>query len=223
MNRITSWRKFAALGIAAAIAVAAGIEVSSAQTESRAEPRTPPSLLTQPDRQYDRGNDSLYGGQSDFRGGRGIENRDGRGFADSEERLERRLAFLHTRLRITPAQERAWTSFAAVLQDEARDRMGNRGGAFRGRGERGQDRSVIERLEERQHRIADRNTDLERVIRAVRPLYGQFSEEQKRTADRLMFRPERNRRMADAGRGRGGFDLGGVDRRYDDRGDRYSR
>jgi hypothetical protein len=61
------------------------------------------------------------------------------------------------------------------------------------------------------------------VIRAVQPLYASFSEEQKRTADQLMFRPERARRFADAGRGRPGYDRGGVDRRYDDRVDRYSR
>jgi hypothetical protein len=199
MNRITSWRTIAALGIATSLAVAAGIQVSSAQTE----PRTLPNVQNQQDRQYDRG----------------MENRDRRGFAD---RLERRLAMLHTRLRITPAQERAWTAFAAVLQDEARERLGNRDG-FRGRGELGDDRSVIERLEERQHRLADRSTDLDRVIRAVQPLYASFSEEQKRTADRLMFRPEGARRFADAGRGRTGYDRGGVDRRYDDRVDRYSR
>ena len=216
MNRIKSWRKMTVLGVATAIAVAAGIEVSSAQTESR----TPPNLLTQPDRQYDRNNDGAYGGQSDFRRDRGTETR------DPQERLERRLAFLHNRLRITPAQERAWTAFVAVLQDEARDRPGDRGG-FRGRGERGQDRSVIERLEERQNRLADRSMDLERVIRAVQPLYASFSEEQKRTADRLMFRPDRGRRFADAGRGRErgrpGFDRGGMDRRYDNRGDGFLR
>jgi hypothetical protein len=219
MNRITSWRSIAALGFATTIAVAAGIQVSSAQTE----PRALPNLENQQDRQYDRGNGGQYGGQSDFRRERGLENRERRGLADPQERLDRRLAFLHTRLRITPAQERAWTGFAAVLQDEARERLGNRDGALRVRGERGRDRSVIERLEERQHRLADRNADLERVIRAVQPLYASFSEDQKRIADRMMFRPERNRRMADAGRGRGGFDRGGIDRRYDDRVDRYSR
>jgi hypothetical protein len=149
MNPITSWRRFAALGIATSIAVAAAIQVSSAQTE----PRALPNLGNQQDRQYDRGNDSQYGGQSDFRHDRGIENRDRRGFADSQELLERRLAFLHTRLRITPAQERTWTAFAAVLQDEAREVLGNPD-ALRSRGERGQDRSVIERLQERQHRMA---------------------------------------------------------------------
>jgi hypothetical protein len=216
MNRINSWRKFAALGLATSIALAAGIEISSAQTGPR-----PLTNQNQQDLQYGRGNDGQYGGQSDLRPERGLGNRERREFANPQERLDRRLAFLHTRLRITAAQERAWTAFAAVLQKEASDRLENRGGA-RGRGERGQDRSVMQRLEERQHRMADRSADLERVIQATRPLYGQFSEDQKRTADRLMFRPERSRRMADAGRGRG-FDRGGIDRRYDNREDRYTR
>jgi hypothetical protein len=212
MNRMMSWRKMTVLGVGAAIAVAAGIQVSSAQTESRALP----NFQNQQDRQYDRGNDGQYGGTSDVRRGRGMDNR------DPEERLERRLAFLHTRLRITPAQERAWTALAGVLRDEARERMGDRQD-FRDRREQGQDRSVVERLQERQHRLADRNADLDRVIRAVQPLYASFSEEQKRTADRLMFRNERARRFADAGRGRRGLDRGGMDRRYDQRGDGFLR
>ena len=218
MNRTISWRTIAALGIATSIALAAGIQVSSAQTE----PRTLPNLQNPQDRPYDRGTDGQYGGQSDFGHERGIENRDRRGFGNLQGRLERRLAFLHTRLRITPAQERAWTAFATVLQNEARDRLGDRNG-FRGRGEPGQDRSVIERLEERRQRMADRSVDLERVIQAVQPLYASFSEEQKRTADRLMFAPDRVRGFADAGRGRPGYDRGGVDRRYDDRVDRETR
>ena len=218
MNRIISWRGVAALGIATAIAAAAGVEVSSAQTA----PRALPNLENQQDRQYDRGTDGLYGGQSDLREQRGFEDRGPRGVGNLE-RLDRRLATLHTRLRITPAQERAWTSFAAVLQEEARDRLENRE-TFRDRGERNQDRSVIERLEDRQHRIADRSAGLERIIRAVQPLYASFTEEQKRIADRLMFRPDRGRRFADAGRGRGrgGFGRGGFEPR-DDRDDRYSR
>ncbi|HEX3484072.1 MAG TPA: Spy/CpxP family protein refolding chaperone [Micropepsaceae bacterium] len=177
MNRIISWRTGAALGIAVAIASATGIAVSSAQSG----PQALPNLQTpQQDQGYDRANPREYGGQSDFR--------NGRDFGSPQDRLDRRLAFYHTRLRITPAQERAWTDFTAVVKDEARERNNDRGRDFDDR--RGPV-SVLDRLEERQHRLADHSADLNRVIQAMRPLYASFSEDQKRTADRLMFMAER--------------------------------
>lgn len=200
MNRITSWRAVAALGIAVALATAAGIQVSSAQTG----PRPLPNLQNQQqDPQYDRRETREYGGRSDFRGGRG--------FGNPEQRLDRRLAFLHDRLRITPAQERAWTEFTSVLRDEVRERPRDRDFDDR-RGPA----SVLDRLEERQQRLADRRADLDRVIRAVQPLYASFSEGQKRTADRLMFMGEsRRREMRD--------ERGGSRGRFDDRQDRDTR
>jgi hypothetical protein len=192
MSRMISWRAAPALGLATAIALAAGIQVSSAQTTA---PRALPNLQNQQnqqqDPQYDRGNNGQYDGRSDFR--------DGRGFGNPEGRLDRRLAFLHTRLRITAAQERDWMAFAAVLRDEVQNRGRNGGHDF---GDRRGAPSIVERLEERQHRMADRSAQLDHVIGALQPLYASFSEEQKRTADRLMFRPDRERGFAGARRGR---------------------
>ncbi|HEY4264367.1 MAG TPA: Spy/CpxP family protein refolding chaperone [Micropepsaceae bacterium] len=182
--------------MATTIALAAGIEISSAQTT----PRALPNLQNQQQEQTPSPNsdNGQYGGRSDFR--------DGHGFGNAGDRLDRRLAFLHTRLRITAAQERTWMVFAAVLKDEAQD-----GGRDRGRD--ANDRrapSVVERLEERQHRLANRGAELDHVIGALQPLYASFSEEQKHTADRLMFHPNRER----------GF---GGHRRADTRGDRFDR
>jgi hypothetical protein len=205
MSRIASPRALAALGIATAIALAGGIEVSSAQTG----PRPPPNLQNQQeDPQYGRGDDGQYGGRSDLRGGRG--------FGGPQNMLDRRLAFLHTRLGITPAQERAWTAFSGVLNEQANDRMRDRGRDFDGR--RGIE-SVIDRLEDREHRLMDRSAGLDRVIGALRPLYASFSEEQKRNADRLMFMPRDERGFAD-GRGR---NRGGPRDRFEDRQDRDYR
>jgi hypothetical protein len=204
MNRIISWRAVSALGLATAIALAAGIEISSAQTP----PRALPNLQNQQQEpQYGRGENGQYGGRSDFR--------DGRRAGNPEGRLDRRLAFLHERLRITAAQERAWTAFTAVLKDEAQDRGGDRDG----RREFGDRRapSVVERLEERQHRLTDRSAELDHVIGALQPLYASFTEEQKRTADRLMFRPARERGFGDGRRGYARAD------RFEDRQDRDTR
>jgi hypothetical protein len=117
---------------------------------------------------------------------------------------------LHERLHITPTQERLWITLANVLHDEAQDRPDRRD--FNDR--RGSP-NVVERLEQRQHRLADRTQRMDHILSALRPLYASFSEEQKRTADRLMF-------QADGGRGRGGFERG-PDRPGFDRGDRQDR
>jgi hypothetical protein len=144
---------------------------------------------------------------------------------------------LRGQLRITPAQEGAWTNFTAALRDEAgdRDRERAQGGAFdrdqfRGQRDRRDDRvgdarqgpSVVERLEQRRRMIADRGADLDHVLTALRPLYASFTVEQRRTADRLMFQPRNDD-------GRGGFDDSrdrrgpGPGGRFDPRDDRDSR
>ena len=211
MTRMTSRRGITVLGIGMALALSAGITASSAQTGPRVLPSSPQyqdPALDQPDRQFDRNyapNDRRF-----------LNDRNNDRFARPEERLERRLAFLHNELRITPAQERGWQALAAVLQDEVRDRMRfeNRR-YFRAP-------SVVERLQERQQMLAERGTDLDRVISVFRPLYASFSAEQKRTADRLMFQPERGRGFGDRRVGAPGF---GADPALDrfERGDREDR
>ena len=198
MYRINPRRTVAALGMSMAVAIVAAAQIGAAQTP-RNLPANPqnqgPTLNGQQDPQFDRQNDQ-------------------RGTRRPEDRLERRLAFLHNQLRITPAQENAWTSFTAALRDEARDRDRDRvqGGTFndrdgfRGRSDRRDDRagdtrqgpSVVERLEQRRRIIADREADLDHLLTALRPLYASFTAEQRRTADRLMFQPRED--------GRGSFD-----------------
>jgi hypothetical protein len=200
MNRMSSRRGIAALGIGMALAMSAGITASSAQTGPRVLPSSPeyqdraPDQDRQPERNF------------------GPANRGDR-FASPEERLERRLAFLHTQLRITPAQERGWQALAAVLRDEARDRA--RENRFEGRDRFGGPPSVVDRLEGRQHMLADRSADLDRVLRAVRPLYASFSAEQKRTADRLMFQPGGERGFGERGAGGPAFGRGDAPGAFD--------
>ena len=193
MNRIASRSPIAALGIGLVVAIA-GAQVSVAQPRSLpANPQTQDRAPDRQDQQYDRRD----GGQYDSRAGR----RD-------EDRLERRLAFLHSQLRITAAQEPSWVAFANVLREE-RDRARDKNSAER---DRFRDASVVERLEDRQRMLADRTADLDRVVRALRPLYASFSEDQRRTADRMMFRPGEGRggaggrQFEDGGRGGPGFD-----------------
>jgi hypothetical protein len=207
MYRINPRRTVAALGISMAIAILAAAPSGVAQT-----PRSLPAAPPNRDRALNR--------QQDSQADRQYDRRDTR---TPEDRLERRLTYLHGQLGITGAQESAWTNFTTALRDEARERNRDRvqGGAFndrdalRGRAERRDDRagdarqgpSVVERLEERRRIIADREADLDHVLNALRPLYASFTAEQRRTADRLMFQPREN-------------DRGGFDNSRDRRGDR---
>ena len=206
MFRMTTRRGLTALGIAMGLAMTAGIQAGSAQTG----PRALPNLQNQqPDPyQYDRRDDRVPGSQFDLRDGR-----DARG---PEQGLDRRLAFLHQQLRITPAQERLWIALTNVLHDEMQD-----GRDRRDFNERRGSPSVVERLERQERRLADRTQRADHILSVLRPLYASFSVEQKQTADRLMF-------QADGRRGRGGFERGpgrgGFDRNLDrDRDDRQDR
>ena len=191
MFRVTTRGGLAAMGIAMGLAMTAGIQASSAQDG----PRALPGLQNQQQDQYgyDRRDDRVQGGQY---GGQN-DRRDARGARSPEERLDRRLAFLHESLRISASQERLWRAFANVLHDEVQNRPGRR--------EYIRAPSVVDRLAEREQRLAERSQRTDHILRALRPLYASFSIEQKRTADRLMF-------QADGGRGRGGFGRGGFDR-----------
>jgi hypothetical protein len=192
--------------------MSAAIQAGSAQTE----PKPLPNLQNQdrgpdgqPDRQLDRRDDRQSDRQSD--------RRDGRGF------VERRLTYLHDRLRITSAQETAWMVFADAVRDDARDRLRDRvtdRDQFRGppndprRGP-----GVVERLEDRQKDLASRSQGLDRIVAALRPLYASFTDQQKRTADREMFQPADGPFAGRGGPGFGGFRGGpGFDRgRFDPR------
>jgi hypothetical protein len=202
MFRVTTPRGLAALGIAMGLALTAGIQASSAQDG----PRALPGFQTQQEDQYryDRRDDRIQGGQY---GGQ-YDGRDTRQGRNPEERLDRRLAFLHERLRITAPQERLWRAFANVLHEEVQNRPGRR--------EYIRAPSVVDRLEERERRLAERSQRTDHILRALRPLYASFSEEQKRTADSLMFQADGRDRGAFGrggfGRGQGGF---GFDRDRD--------
>ncbi len=125
------------------------------------------------------------------------------------ERIEARLAYARTTLKITDAQQSQWDSFASVLRKHAQnmdERMKQRhtqyeaaraqGEAGRGtdaRGAHANERprvSAIEQLERRQQRMAERSARLSEVIAAAKPLYTALSPEQKQIADGMLARRE---------------------------------
>jgi hypothetical protein len=174
----------AALGISAALAIVAAPLAVGAQTPPRANP--PPNTARAPAQ-----NQPPVAADPRDRG-------DGRDFYRRDDRLERRLDFLHGELRITTAQQRLWDDFTAAVRAEderARPRDFDRRDDVRDRNNNGRDArpSVVERLERRQQEAADRGARVDHLLIALRPLYAALSEDQRRAADELMFRQDQSR------------------------------
>lgn len=111
------------------------------------------------------------------------------------ERMEARLAYLKTALKITAAQEAQWNSFADTLRQHARD-ADERYKARHAQHERGVKRTpltAIERMERRQSRLAAKAERLKKTLTAAKPLYAALSSEQQQVADGLVARRGRGR------------------------------
>jgi periplasmic protein CpxP/Spy len=217
MNLKNSRGALLALGIGMGLALGLIPAISGAQTAPRQLPANPQADQAPPPP-----------AQSNRADPRGFDRRANR----FDERLDRRLDFLHAELRITPAQEQVWATFADAVRREARegrdqyfDRRG--GDAFRGGPDGRYERpGIVERLERRQQGLEERGAYYERLLNALRPLYGALSEEQRRAADEHLFSPGREDRRfgprrfgmdRDFGRFRPRFDrpYGPPDRPYD--------
>lgn len=161
MNSHTLKRGVSALGISLAVAIAGIAPASFAQPQ-----RLPayPQPQVQPAQPFGQPAPDNYGRRN----------------AQPENHIDRRLAFLHQRLGITPAQEAAWTEFTTEMRNSA----GEPGARPADRGPM----NVVQRLELQQHRLEKRSADLDRMLHALRPLYASFSDEQKKVADQLLVR-----------------------------------
>jgi periplasmic protein CpxP/Spy len=113
-------------------------------------------------------------------------------FMRPTERIEARLAYVKTALKITPAQEPQWNAYANFLRKSAQD-MEKRVDARRAsapaagpqgpQGPRGPRPNAMERLERQQQFMADASKRLNDLIAVQRPLYESLSAEQRQTAD----------------------------------------
>jgi uncharacterized coiled-coil protein SlyX len=130
-----------------------------------------------------------------------------RPFSRPTERIEARLAYVRTALKITDAQEPQWKAYAdkmrqlAAEREKAFDEWLARGRAAQGGGGQGQHPSSIERMEMRQKFHADAIRRLNEVLAVQRPLYAALSAEQKQVADVVLSR--RGPGMRDGTRGPG--------------------
>jgi protein CpxP len=119
----------------------------------------------------------------------GARHHDGkRAFTQPSERVEARLAYIRTALKITDAQQAQWNAFAETLRNQARA-ADQRMQEFRAQREQGATRerpNAIARLEREQQRHAESATRINERLAVQRPLYAALSTEQKAIADEVL-------------------------------------
>lgn len=111
-----------------------------------------------------------------------------RAFSRPSERIEARLAYFKTALKITEAQQPQWDAFANVLRKHAKaadERFQKRRERMAQGGERARP-NAIARMELRQQRMAAASARLGEVLEAGKPLFAALSSEQQQVADQLL-------------------------------------
>jgi hypothetical protein len=108
-------------------------------------------------------------------------------------RIEGRLAFLKTELKITDAQSKQWDAVADLMrqQDKARRDRFEQMRAQRASVQPGTAPTrpnALEELQRNQAMAEQRAADLKQFVVVFQPLYSSLSDEQKKTADQLFAR-----------------------------------
>lgn len=111
-----------------------------------------------------------------------------RQFRLPSERVEARLAYAKTALKITAEQEAQWMAFAEVSRKHAKAADERIKAMRNARAQRAQAQrpTAVERLERRQQMLATQSERLGEVIAAAKPLYAVLSPEQKAVADQML-------------------------------------
>ena len=112
-----------------------------------------------------------------------------RAFSRPTERVEARLAYIRTALKITDGQQSQWDAYANVVRKNAQD-MEQRFQS-RHRGEPGHARqqrpTAIEHLERTQSFLAAAVTRVNQLLAVEKPLYVALSAEQQKVADVVLL------------------------------------
>jgi hypothetical protein len=127
-----------------------------------------------------------------------------RAFRLPSERVEARLAYLKTALKITDAQQAQWDAFATTLRKHAQasdQRVQKARAEGAARRESGARPTAIERMERGQARLAAASTRLTETLAVAKPLYAALSPEQQKIADEVLT-PRRDGRARHRGRPR---------------------
>jgi hypothetical protein len=103
------------------------------------------------------------------------------------DRVEGRIAFLRTELKITEAQTSAWDAFAEALRTNAK-KLGEVRGAMMAQMNAAQQQAptVTDRLGLQEQWLTERLEGTRTIRSAVTALYGVLSEDQKKTANEIL-------------------------------------
>jgi protein CpxP len=112
--------------------------------------------------------------------------------AKREARVEQRIAYLHSQLKITAAQEPQWKTFADVMRSNAQ----NMSRLFQQRMQASQTQSALDNMKQYAEIAQAHADDMKQLVDAFDPLYNSFSPEQKKVAD-TTFRQVGNHRGHD--------------------------
>ena len=105
---------------------------------------------------------------------------------DTIDRIEGRIAFLRTELKITDAQAAAWNTFADALRTNAQ-KLGVARASMMGQGPGQQQPSTLaDRLDLQERWLLARLEGIRAIKPAFANLYATLSDEQKKTADELL-------------------------------------
>jgi len=104
------------------------------------------------------------------------------------DRIEGRIAFLHTELKITDAQASAWNAFADALRANAQKLGEVRASMMPQSGGGGQQQSptLVDRLDLQERWLVARLEGTRAIKSAFVNVYGTLSDEQKKTANELL-------------------------------------
>ena len=130
-------------------------------------------------------------------------------FARPTERVEARLAYIKTALKISDAQQAQWSAYAEEIRKMAQQREQRfeaRRSAESAPGTRRRG-NAIERLERAQSFHAEAVTRINQLLAVQKPLYAALSPEQRQVADVVLL-PRRHGQGRPAMQGRGGYGRG---------------
>ncbi|MDI4664414.1 Spy/CpxP family protein refolding chaperone [Xanthobacter sp. AM11] len=175
---MTTFRK---LMVASAVLIlAAPALAEDAHHPTGAQPTTPPAASPASDAQQGM----MGAGMMGMMGG-GSMGMMGQMMAPG--RIEGRLAFLKTELKITDAQQPVWNAFADALRANARAMAGMMGDRQDMMMSAQGPAALPQRIEAHERLLTERLEALRRLKGALLPLYAALDDTQKRTADQLLL------------------------------------
>ena len=126
----------------------------------------------------------MWGEDSMGMGRGGPFGRWGRGSDWMLERVEGRLSFLKTELKITEAQTTAWNEFTQAVRTAAKQRNERMKAVFAGEEKA---KTLPERIEAQEQFMTARLEEVKQIKASVRNLYAVLSDEQKKEADDMVI------------------------------------